>query len=181
MKRRPDDRSASLPRRESSRRAFRDKRGCSLACVPAAARTVAHRNRRACALTAPRGPRLASAAAGVELHAEDGDIACKRSSPVSTRAGNVDRMPGTRTTAAQRPASARPTSPEPGFHQSKYRASVWRAGRFFHPTGAASLHFLPARRIAEASRHRGAGWLRRSSRGARGCGDGRRTDRNSQP
>src|SRR5262249_35395931 len=94
-----------------------------------ATRTVAHRNRRACALTAPRGPRLASAAAGVELHAEDRDIACKRSSPVSTRAGNVDRMPGTRTTAGQRPASARPTSPELGFHQSKYRASVWRAGK----------------------------------------------------
>src|SRR5262249_59366219 len=107
------------------------------------ARAAAHRTRRACALTAPRGPRLASAAAGVELHAEDDDIACKRSSPVSTRAGNVDRMPGTRTTAGRRPASARPTSPELGFHRSKYRASVWRPGNLFHPTGAASLHFLP--------------------------------------
>src|SRR5215831_1952376 len=72
---------------------------------------------------------LACGAASVELHAEDRHIACKRSCPASTRAGNADRRPGTQTTADQHRASARPTSPQRGFHRSKCRVRVWRAGK----------------------------------------------------
>src|SRR5262249_38988329 len=74
------------------------------------------------------------AAEGGDWHSEVCGTGRKRWGGAGTDNGIFSGMPRTQTTAAQRPASARPTSPELGFHKSKYRASVWRAGKgFFTP------------------------------------------------
>jgi hypothetical protein len=70
---------------------------CGLTYAPAVERTVAHRQlpslRRNHSTRPPPGD-----VAGVELHAEDRDIACTRTFP-ATHVGNADRKPGTQTTA----------------------------------------------------------------------------------
>jgi len=147
--------------------------------VPAVARTVFHRNRRACAVAARHGRHLASAAAGGGSRFPNRGSACKPICRGDKRVGNAERRSGsgTETTAGRHPASAGPKLSKSELRRSKYRASVWRAGTLFHPTPALWPHLQPARRIAAASRHRGAASSRRGDR-AESAGGYRRAGQN---